>query len=115
MGIVYTEGIEMAKGRKTSVLTVRLPDELATSLRNEARMRKILLNEYLKSILTTRGLLEPEPKKELPEDTEVTADLQAGGVSISDRVFKASPSSASRQKARLKKRKDKGKRKHSRH
>lgn len=65
----------MTKGRNTSVLTVRLPDELATSLRTEARRRKLLLNDYLKSILASHWELrdkdeitpldlakEPEPE-----------------------------------------------------
>jgi len=41
----------MVKGRNTSVLTVRVADELAVRLRSEAKKRKLLLNDYLKSIL----------------------------------------------------------------
>ena len=104
----------MTEGRNTSVLSVRLPDELATSLRNEARRRKVLLNDYLKSILANHRLPEQKPKEKLHEATEVTANLPAGSSSIRNRVFEGSPSPASRQKARLK-RKAKGKRKHSRH
>jgi len=100
----------MANGRNTSVLSVRLPDELATSLRTEARRRKQLLNDYLKSILTTRGLPEPKPKEKLPETAEVPGELPAGGSSTREKVFKASPSPVKRDKARAKRKKAKHKR-----
>jgi len=43
----------MAKGRNTSVLSVRVTDELAKRLKAEARRRKLVLNDYLKSVLAT--------------------------------------------------------------
>ena len=92
----------MTKGRNTSVLTVRLPDEVATSLRAEARMRKLLLNDYLKSILVTRGLPESKQKEELPEASELPVNLPNGELFTREKAFKASPSPVKRDKNRAK-------------
>ncbi|MFC2041885.1 hypothetical protein ACFLTV_00035 [Chloroflexota bacterium] len=66
-------------------------------------MRKLLLNEYLKSILSRRGLPEPKKKEEL-----------SVGIEAEHRIdVQAFPSFAGREKGRLK-RKAKGKKKHGR-
>lgn len=41
----------MGKGRTTAVLSVRVPDPMAARLKSEARSRKMLLNDHMKSIL----------------------------------------------------------------
>ena len=101
----------MTKGRSTSVLTVRLPDELATSLRNEARRRKVLLNDYLKSILANHRLPEQKLKEKLHEATEIPAGTPADDFSMIERFFEASPSPVKREKAKAKRKAAKAKRK----
>lgn len=56
----------MAKGRNTTVLTVRVRDELASKIKQQARQRGILVNDYLKQILEANWKL-PDTKEDITE------------------------------------------------
>lgn len=105
--IHYVYSVYMVKGRTTSVLSVRLPDELAASLKYEARRQKLLLSDYLKSILVNRRGTERELKVKPPEGNDLSPKLVANDSSIPEKHFHASPSPVKKDKARAKRHKAK--------
>jgi len=66
----------MVKGRNTTYVGVRLPDELASRLRSEARKHKLSFSDYLRSILSNNWKLPDtvfEPQ--FTDDSELPPDL----------------------------------------
>ncbi|MCX5637080.1 MAG: SEC-C metal-binding domain-containing protein [Planctomycetota bacterium] len=75
----------MVKGRNTTYVGVRLPDELAGRLKSEARKRKLSFSDYLRSILATywkrpgtvyevQFLPEPVQPSGLPSSASLAGD-----------------------------------------
>ncbi len=99
----------MTKGRNTSVVSVRLPDEIVTRLKKIAKNRRQSMTELLKPVIGNFAVRDhikdvihtPEPAQNVIEEPP-DLDIETGYWKEPKPKFEASPKPESRNKARVK-------------
>jgi hypothetical protein len=111
----------MSKGRNTTVVGVRLPDEVVKRLKSLARKDRLTMTELLKPVITdfafnghVGGVFKHSFEKEFKQpndesshsveqkEEDIPAGFENNAEEIPDMKFKASPNPIPRNKARAK-------------